>query len=34
MEILEWIFMYGIVPMIEAFIGTVVFGILKDKMED
>ena len=34
MEILEWIFLYVIVPMIGAFIGTVVFGILKDEMED
>lgn len=34
MEILEWIFMYVILPMVGAFIGTVVFGILKNKMED
>ena len=34
METLEWIFMYGIAPMVGAFIGTVVFGILKDKFDD
>ena len=34
MEILKLILIYVIVPMIGAFIGTVVFGILKDKMDD
>ena len=34
MEILEWILIYIIVPIVGAFIGTVVFGILKDKLED
>lgn len=34
MEIIKLILIYVIVPMVIAFIGTVVFGILKDKMED
>lgn len=34
MKIIKFILIYVIVPMIGAFIGTVVFGILKDKMKD
>ena len=34
METLEWILIWVIVPMVGAFIGTVVFGILKDKFDD
>lgn len=34
MEILKFILIYVIVPMVGAFIGTVVFGILKDKMDN
>ena len=33
MEILKLILIYVIVPMVGAFIGTVIFGILKDKLE-
>lgn len=33
MEIIKSILIYVIVPMVGAFIGTVVFGILKDKLE-
>ena len=34
MEILKLILICIIVPMVGAFIGTVLFGILKDKMDD
>lgn len=34
MEVLEWIFTWFIVPMIGGFIGAVIVGILKDKIED
>ena len=34
MEIIKFILIYIIVPMIGAFIGTVVFGILKDKFDN
>ena len=34
METLEWILIWVIAPMVGAFIGTVVFGILKDKFDD
>ena len=34
MEILEWILIYFIVPMIGGFIGAIIVGILKDKLED
>ena len=33
MEIIKSILIYVIVPMVGVFIGTVVFGILKDKLE-
>ena len=34
MVILEWIFIWFIVPMIGGFIGAIIFIILKDKLED
>ena len=34
MEIIKFILIYIIVPMVVAFIGTVVFGILKDKFDN
>ena len=34
MKVVKFILIYIIVPMVGAFIGTVVFGILKDKMDD
>ena len=34
MEIIKFILIYVIVPMVGAFIGTVVFGILKDKFDN
>lgn len=34
MEILEWIFIRVIIPVIGGFIGSVIFVILKNKMED
>ena len=34
MEIIKFILLYVIIPMVGAFIGTVVFGILKDKFDN
>lgn len=34
MEIIKFILIYVIVPMVVAFIGTVIFGILKDKINN
>lgn len=34
MEILEWIFLYIILPMVGGFIGSIIFVILKNKIED
>ena len=34
MEILEWIFLYVILPMVGGFIGNIIFVILKNKIED
>ena len=34
MEIIKFILIYVIAPMVGAFIGTVVFRLLKDKIDD
>ena len=34
MEILEWILIWFVIPMIGGFIGAIIFGILKDKIDN
>ena len=34
MEIVKFILIYVIVPMVGALIGTVIFGVLKNKFDD